>query len=279
MARKNRKPLPPEFRHPWRLVETGDAVPLLLHDAFGVLELVENLPAGESAVARVRPLVPESWAGLCPGDSLALYIGPDPIGTAILLERVSQTASKKLMPSRHMPVTPLEVATVQAIVGLRLGDARRLPDLAAQYVAFGINSDALIDLAGLDVGQPTDPFDARDLYTQFLVDVSLPTNRDADTEVCLASAFLARQSLLRLEQPRQLCQRFYTLAVALDHEWPFEEIGELYGLDDEWLGGWGRTPEQLEAATDAACKSLLAKVERLSGVLDQSAVARIHGLF
>ncbi|MCP4086190.1 MAG: hypothetical protein GY745_14210 [Actinomycetia bacterium] len=168
---------------------------------------------------------------------------------------------------------------MQALIRLRIGDARNLPNLAAQYVAFGINSDALIDLAGLDLRHPADPFDARDKYAEFLVDVGQETDLDDDSQVGLASALLAKRSLLRLEPPGQTSQRFYTLAVALNYEWPLEEIGELYALDDEWQGGWGRTPDQLEVAADAACKSLLAKVERSTGVLDNSAVARIDRLF
>jgi hypothetical protein len=34
-------------------------------------------------------------------------------------------------------------------------------------------------------------------------------------------------------------------------------LGRLYGLDDEWDGGWGRTPAQLKALIEAGCAEQL----------------------
>jgi len=34
-------------------------------------------------------------------------------------------------------------------------------------------------------------------------------------------------------------------------------LGHLYGLDDEWEGGWGRTPEELKTEVEARCSEQL----------------------
>jgi hypothetical protein len=34
-------------------------------------------------------------------------------------------------------------------------------------------------------------------------------------------------------------------------------LGHLYGVDDEWEGGWGRTPAELKAEVEARCREQL----------------------
>jgi hypothetical protein len=37
-----------------------------------------------------------------------------------------------------------------------------------------------------------------------------------------------------------------------------QPLGAEYGIDDEWVGGWGRTDEQLREAVRAACSRKIA---------------------
>lgn len=263
-----------EFRHPWCLPENWDpSGPTALNDGFAVLERLDALHASESGIARVRPLRPELWAHIRPTDQLALFAGATPSGTALVLERVGSKEANGYLSDRMVSVGPLELCVLQAALNHKVLDARLLPKLATHYLLLGVPSTSLADLAGLDVGQDVDPHDARDLLEDVLVELGQPIAND--NNVTLAAMLLAKLGNNSFVAPQQTSQRFYRLAVEIEYEWPLPQIGDLYGLDDEWEGGWGRTPAQLSDATAALCSELLAESEPVHGVLDMAALRRL----
>ena len=263
-----------EFRHPWCLPENWDpAGPTTLNDGFAVLERLDALHASESGIARIRPLRPELWAHIRPTDQLGLFAGVTPSGTALVLERVGSKDAEGYLADRMVSVGPLELRVLQAGLNHKILDARLLPKLATRYLVLGVPSTSLAELAGLDVGQEVNPHDAQDLLEDVLVELGQPSTND--NTVTLAAMLLAKLGNNAFVAPQQTSQRFYRLAVEIDYEWPVPQIGELYGLDDEWEGGWGRTPSQLSDATAALCTELLAESEPVHGVLDMAALRRL----
>lgn len=59
-----------------------------------------------------------------------------------------------------------------------------------------------------------------------------------------------RRVALRLSRKR-------ALRVSSAHNFGARPLGQIYYLDDEWVGGWGRAQEQLEAEVLDACRAQL----------------------
>lgn len=130
-------------------------------------------------------------------------------------------------------VAPAEVDALQALLLLRLGDVRRLPDIATTYLTLGLDSEALRELAGLDLDKPVDPYDARDLFWQSVDELGLPrlAQERAGEHVGYLYARLTTEHRIGLRRATEL---FFHLAVRLDYRAEPAEIMELYGLDDMW---------------------------------------------
>jgi hypothetical protein len=132
----------------------------------------------------------------------------------------------------------------------------RIPLFAAHWLASGYDRHALAELAGLD---GDDPHDVRDVLADALADcrVTIPTS-DA------AAAMTAFSGLARLQVEGRAGERWivdkvteivarsgYSAGVlALP-------LGSLFGLDDEWSAGWGRSDRELAAVVREACREQL----------------------
>jgi len=106
-------------------------------------------------------------------------------------------------------------------------------------------------------------------------ELGVPVTQNQQSEL---AAMLLAALAKRAMQLRTAANHFYRLAVAHDYEHPYKEVITLYGLDDEWIGGWGRTEQQLEGATTEALHSILSQSEPTFGVLDNQAVQRLARL-
>jgi hypothetical protein len=141
---------------------------------------------------------------------------------------------------------------VAAWLRLDMLPTERIPRWAAYWLVDGYDGAALVELAGL---HGDDPREVRDLLPAALADcgVAVPT---AD----VAAALKAFTNLAHLcidgkagerwivDKVSQILARsgYATSVIALP-------LGQLYGLDDEWGAGWGRTDAQLRAITRQAC--------------------------
>lgn len=140
-----------------------------------------------------------------------------------------------------------------------LVEPARLPVWAAYWIVDGLDTPALIDLAGLD---GRDAADVRNLTERALDElgvaveglheaVELVLNDEA--EGCLAGRTGERALAAALDD-------LYIRSGYAD-EILRQPLGAEYGLADEWVGGWGRTDRQLGEAVRAACRKQLAHRE------------------
>lgn len=132
----------------------------------------------------------------------------------------------------------------------------RTPWWAAQWLAEGHDGVALRELAGLN---GKDPHAVRDLLPAALAEVGAvlpPTRVAAATE---AFRDLAEMHLSRRTDAQWVVQRVEQILVQTeyDDELFSQPLGHLYGLDDEWEGGWGRTQVELKAEVEAKCSEQL----------------------
>jgi hypothetical protein len=132
----------------------------------------------------------------------------------------------------------------------------RAPWWAAQWLAEGHDGQALRELADLN---GTDPRAVRDLLPAALAEmgIELPSTRLAAATESLRD--LADMLVSHRADPRWVIQRVEQIIVQAhyDDEVLNLPLGRLYGLDDEWEGGWGRTPAQLKAKVEARCSEQL----------------------
>ena len=132
----------------------------------------------------------------------------------------------------------------------------RTPWWAAQWLADGHDGEALRELAGLN---GKDPHAVRDLVPAALAEmgVELPTTRVA--AVIEAFCDLADMLLSRRTDARWVVKRVEQIIVQTQYDDEVFDmpLGHLYGLDDEWEGGWGRTPEELKTEVEARCSEQL----------------------
>jgi hypothetical protein len=119
----------------------------------------------------------------------------------------------------------------------------RLPAIATRLLVQGADSPALRELAGLDLA-PFDPRDALDLLGSLLDESGVTIEPIAD-RTRRAAQVLAAAMLANLVSTPDSLHLFQRMAVAADY--PNDpEIMALYGLDNEWSGGWGRQHEEIE---------------------------------
>jgi hypothetical protein len=147
---------------------------------------------------------------------------------------------------------PPSPGTVAALFVLGAIRSERVPWWAAQWLADGHEGEALRQLAGLD---GRDPHAVNDLIQTALADagVSLPS-----TPVAIASeAFrhLAEMCLSGQTGERWVAQKVEEVVIHLHYNDDVGDLplGRLYGVDDEWKGGWGSSVDELKARVRAAC--------------------------
>lgn len=137
----------------------------------------------------------------------------------------------------------------------------RVPMWAAHWLADGHDGPALRELAGLD---GADPREVRALIPAVLAETGEPLPAEADSElttgrraayIALAYEDTARLFLQDRASARWVLDKVAEVVQDQDYgELPLSQpLGRLYGFDDEWDGGWGRSPEELTHAVRAAC--------------------------
>ena len=153
------------------------------------------------------------------------------------------------------PADPDRVPSPRAVAVwfvLEMLATERMPWWAAQWLADGYDGDALRELAGLN---GKDPRAVRDLLPAALSEmgVELPPTLAAATFEAFRD--LAEMLVSRRTDAQWVVKRVEQIVVQAqyDDEVLDMPLGHLYGLDDEWEGGWGRTEAELMAEVEARC--------------------------
>jgi hypothetical protein len=99
----------------------------------------------------------------------------------------------------------------------------------------------------------------RDLLPAALAETGVelpPTHLAAASE---AFRDLAEMLVSRRADPWWVVKRVEQIMVQVQYDTDVLNLplGHLYGLDDEWDGGWGRAPAQLKAEVEARCSEQL----------------------
>lgn len=137
-----------------------------------------------------------------------------------------------------------------------LVDPARVPMWAAYWIVDGCDTPALRDLAGLD---GRDPFAVRALTARTLDEMHVVVD-DRETAAELVLSDEAERCLAGRSSERSLAAALADLFFRSGYadETLRQPLGAVYGLDDEWVGEWGRTDEQLREAVRAACSRQIA---------------------
>jgi hypothetical protein len=134
----------------------------------------------------------------------------------------------------------------------------RLPWFAAHWLAEGFDGELLAQLAG---EHGDDPWMIKELLPQVLTElhISIPgMNHAAD----VAFDDLAKRCLEGSITEQAVVDMVSHVLAASDYESSIYDLplGTLFGLDDEWEGGWGRRKEVLALQVRRACADQIAKL-------------------
>ncbi|MBS2550377.1 hypothetical protein KGQ19_26250 [Catenulispora sp. NL8] len=149
--------------------------------------------------------------------------------------------------------------------------SERVPWWAGQWLAEGHDGPTLRELAGLN---GRDPHAVTDLLPAALAElgVSMPTTVTAAASE--AFRYTAELHLSGQASARWVAQQVEQIIIRTDYSNEVFDLplGLIYGVDDEWEGGWGRTVEELKADIHAKC------VEQLLGSsMSSSAISTVDG--
>jgi hypothetical protein len=147
---------------------------------------------------------------------------------------------------------------VAAWARLDMVPAERLPLWAAHWLAAGYDGQALRTLAGLSATD--DPRDIRGILAEALADcgVTIPDSDSAAAQ--LAFTNLAHMCEGGHAAERWILDKVCEIAARSDYADSVLglPLGQIFGLDDEWGAGWGRTEQELRAEIRKACAAQLA---------------------
>jgi len=177
----------------------------------------------------------------------------NPISPTELTKRTATASTYGLGMSEALTVNDLWLGADLIWAGVLR--AELLPSVAAEFLARGLDTPALRELAGLDL-QPFDLRDATDLYADAVAETSMPSSPEDLRLRRVAHVLAVSWASGRVSTPAAL-KHFYRLAVWLDYP-EDAAVMRLYALDDEWNGGWGQTREQIEHEVSVLMASLSA---------------------
>jgi hypothetical protein len=126
-----------------------------------------------------------------------------------------------------------------------------LSALSIDLLERGFQSDALWELACTDASDL--PWQGPPLFESALRELGHGRMTVQEAALIVARADAA-EMLAGAISGRRLAARVSALAIALDYP---EPLMALYGLDDEYNGGWGRTEADLDVAAREAADRLL----------------------
>lgn len=147
--------------------------------------------------------------------------------------------------------TPLPDALAARFV-LGIASTENVPWWAAQWLADGYDGPALRELAGLN---SRDPRAVNDLLPAALAEmgVTMPSTAAA----AAGDAFRQMAEMCVSGQAGELwvAQQVDVIVACSDYCSDVTELplGRLYGVADEWEGGWGATVEELKKKVRARC--------------------------
>lgn len=139
---------------------------------------------------------------------------------------------------------PKVLETIDAALWAGIVFPEHLPNIAAELLAAGADSPALRALAGADL-EPTDPRDTRDLFLTLLDEQGTP-ELGVDGRVQVAAQLVAVAVVAHRIGLKEGVRRVSGLVMAARYPDNPDLMG-LFGIGDEWEGGWGRSQVELEA--------------------------------
>jgi len=126
---------------------------------------------------------------------------------------------------------------------------------AAYWIVGGYDGEALARLAGL---HGDDPREVHDALPDALRDcgVEMP---DSDAAAAVAFTHAARLYVAGQAGPWWVLDQVYLIVtMSADEDSVMDlPLGRLYGVDDEWGAGWGRSHEELTQVVREACEEQL----------------------
>jgi hypothetical protein len=157
------------------------------------------------------------------------------------------------MPGEGMNPTPELAASWFVLDRLPL---ERAPWYAAEWIVQGYDGQRLVHLAG---EHGDDVLTIKEMLPDVFAEVSvqLPTKSEAAKRAFDHVASMCREGHI---DERAVAEMVSHIVAAADYEESLYRLplGGLYGLDDEWDGGWGRPEEALRAEVREACGRQLA---------------------
>jgi hypothetical protein len=141
-----------------------------------------------------------------------------------------------------------------------------LPDIATHLLVLEIDSPALRELAGLDLG-PLAEFDASDLFKDVLSELGAREQPKVE-RLQRVSAILAHRCLANVDPERLTTHRFYRLAVRENYPSEPPEIMLMFYRDDFWDDGIYTLVDQTTAVRSIASE-LLQRLDLLDWKPDQ----------
>lgn len=132
-------------------------------------------------------------------------------------------------------------------------DEALVPLWAAGWLVDGHDGSAVVTLAGLT---GTDPFEVRDALGPALAELGVPVPPFSHAWRLVATDQAERCLAGRLDE-FELAAWAYSRYIdsGYDADVIAEPVGDTCGLDDEHIGGWGRTDDELRAAVQSACRA------------------------
>ncbi|GAA1994366.1 hypothetical protein [Catenulispora subtropica] len=154
----------------------------------------------------------------------------------------------------NTPVPPPDALAARFVLGI--APTENVPWWAAQWLADGYDGPALRELAGL-TGR--DPHEVNDLLPAALAEMGIRMPPSAVAAASEAFRQMAEMCLTGQAAERWVAQQVEDIVARIDYRSDVIDLplGRLYGVEDEWEGGWGATVDELKMTVRARCAEQL----------------------
>lgn len=145
---------------------------------------------------------------------------------------------------------------VAAWLALDMLPTGRIPRWAAFWLVEGHDGTALVELAGL---HGDEPHEIRDLLPAALTDCGVTVLITGAAPAMEAFTNLARLCVDGGTSERWIADKVSEIIARSGYPDSILALplAQIYGLDDEWGAGWGRTDAELRTITHQACRDQL----------------------